>query len=65
LPIPALAGRDPNGGSPEVLDRGEQRVANGIRVLAYPGALVVADGGLVAIADYAGWSALPSVAAES
>jgi PAT family beta-lactamase induction signal transducer AmpG len=39
-----------------LLDRGEEGVANGIRVSAYRVALIVGGGGLVAIADYAGWA---------
>jgi MFS transporter, PAT family, beta-lactamase induction signal transducer AmpG len=38
-----------------LLQRGEEGVANGIRVSAYRAALIVGGGGLVAIADYAGW----------
>ncbi len=38
-----------------LLERGEEGVANGIRVSAYRAALIVGGGGLVAIADYAGW----------
>jgi MFS transporter, PAT family, beta-lactamase induction signal transducer AmpG len=41
-----------------LIDRGEEGMANGIRVSAYRAALVVAGGGLVAVADYAGWPAV-------
>jgi PAT family beta-lactamase induction signal transducer AmpG len=46
-----------------LVDRGEEGVANGIRVSAYRAGLIVAGGGLVAIADYAGWPAVFAVAA--
>ncbi len=41
-----------------LLARGEEGVANGIRVSAYRAALIVGGGGLVAIADLAGWGAV-------
>jgi MFS transporter, PAT family, beta-lactamase induction signal transducer AmpG len=46
-----------------LLDRGEEGIANGIRVSAYRAALVVGGGGLVAIADFAGWPAVFTSAA--
>jgi PAT family beta-lactamase induction signal transducer AmpG len=46
-----------------LLDRGEEGVANGIRVSAYRAALIVGGGGLVAIADYAGWPIVFATAA--
>jgi PAT family beta-lactamase induction signal transducer AmpG len=38
-----------------LLDKGEEGVANGVRVSTYRAALIVGGGGLVAIAEYAGW----------
>jgi PAT family beta-lactamase induction signal transducer AmpG len=46
-----------------LVDPGEEGVANGIRVSAYRAALIVAGGGLVAIAGYAGWPAVFATAA--
>ncbi|MGH7899372.1 MAG: MFS transporter [Candidatus Binatia bacterium] len=45
------------------LARGEEGIANGVRVSAYRAALVVGGGGLVAIAEYAGWPAVFFVSA--
>lgn len=39
-----------------LLDRGEEGVGNGIRVSAYRAALIVGGGGLLALADRAGWT---------
>lgn len=39
-----------------LLDRGEEGVANGVRVSAYRGALIVGGGGLVALAGWLGWA---------
>ncbi len=47
------------------LDRGEEGVANGVRVSAYRAALIVGGGGLVAIAGAAGWRAVFLVAAAT
>jgi len=38
-----------------LLERGEEGVANGVRVSAYRAALIVGGGGLVAVADRTGW----------
>ena len=46
-----------------LLERGEEGVANGIRVSAYRAALIVGGGGLVAVADRAGWGAVFTTAA--
>jgi PAT family beta-lactamase induction signal transducer AmpG len=46
-----------------LLERGEEGVANGIRVSAYRAALIVGGGGMVAIADYAGWPLVFTTAA--
>jgi MFS transporter, PAT family, beta-lactamase induction signal transducer AmpG len=46
-----------------LLDRGEEGVANGIRVSAYRAALIVGGGGMVAIAGYAGWATVYAAAA--
>ena len=46
-----------------LLERGEEGVANGVRVSAYRAALIVGGGGLVAIAGFAGWPAVFGVAA--
>lgn len=43
--------------------RGEEGVANGVRVSAYRAALIVAGGGLVAVADVFGWTAVYATAA--
>ena len=45
------------------LARGEEGVANGVRVAAYRAALIVGGGGLVALAEYAGWRAVFTAAA--
>ncbi len=41
-----------------LLDRGEEGIANGVRVSAYRAALIVGGGGLVACAGFAGWPAV-------
>jgi PAT family beta-lactamase induction signal transducer AmpG len=41
-----------------LVERGEEGAANGVRASAYRVALIVGGGGLVAIADYAGWKAV-------
>jgi len=41
-----------------LLDRGEEGVANGVRVSAYRAALIVGGGGLVALAGTLGWRAV-------
>jgi PAT family beta-lactamase induction signal transducer AmpG len=46
-----------------LVDPGEEGVANGIRVSAFRAALILAGGGLVAIAGYAGWPAVFATAA--
>ena len=46
-----------------LLSRGEEGVANGIRVSTYRAALIVGGGGLVMFAEYAGWTAVFWIAA--
>ncbi len=46
-----------------LVSRGEEGVANGIRVSAYRAALIVSGGGLVALADLSGWGMVYAVAA--
>jgi MFS transporter, PAT family, beta-lactamase induction signal transducer AmpG len=46
-----------------LLDRGEEGVGNGIRVSAYRAALIVGGGGLLALADRAGWTVVFGAAA--
>lgn len=41
-----------------LLERGEEGIANGVRVSAYRVALIVGGGGLVALAGWVGWSAV-------
>ena len=40
----------------ELLDRGEEGVANGVRVAAYRGGMLLAGGGLVALGGWIGWT---------
>jgi len=46
-----------------LLDRGEEGIGNGIRVSAYRAALIVGGGGLLALADRAGWTIVFGAAA--
>ena len=46
-----------------LLERGEEGVANGIRVSAYRAALIVGGGGMVAVAGLAGWASVYLAAA--
>ncbi|MBI2964401.1 MAG: arabinose ABC transporter permease [Deltaproteobacteria bacterium] len=46
-----------------LLERGEEGLANGVRVSAYRAALIVGGGGLVAVAGMAGWRAVFLLAA--
>lgn len=48
-----------------LLERGEEGVANGVRVSAYRAALIVGGGGFVAIASSAGWPAVFAAAAAT
>jgi PAT family beta-lactamase induction signal transducer AmpG len=46
-----------------LLDRGEEGIGNGVRVSSYRAALIVGGGGLVAIAEFAGWPTVFATAA--